>query len=53
MSVTLPPLFSFDDSYARELEGLYEPWQPARWPALELLILNDDLAAELGIDITR
>ena len=50
MSVTLPPLFSFDDSYARELEGLYEPWQPARWPALRLLILNEDLGAELGID---
>jgi uncharacterized protein YdiU (UPF0061 family) len=50
MSVTARPLFSFDDSYVRELEGLYEPWQPARWPAPRLLMLNEDLAAELGVD---
>jgi uncharacterized protein YdiU (UPF0061 family) len=50
MSVAARPLFSFDDSYARELEGLYEPWQPARWPAPRLLMLNEDLAGELGVD---
>jgi uncharacterized protein YdiU (UPF0061 family) len=50
MSVTARPLFSFDDSYVRELEGLYEPWQPARWPAPRLLMLNEALAAELGVD---
>jgi uncharacterized protein YdiU (UPF0061 family) len=50
MSVTARPLFSFDDSYARDLEGLYEPWQPARWPAPRLLVLNEDLAGELGVE---
>jgi uncharacterized protein YdiU (UPF0061 family) len=50
MNVTARPLFSFDDSYVRELEGLYAPWRPARWPAPRLLMLNEDLAAELGVD---
>ena len=50
MSVTAPPLFSFDDSYVRELDGLYEPWQAAPSPAPRLLVLNEDLAAELGVD---
>jgi len=50
MSVAAPPLFRFDDSFARELEGLYVPWQAAPAPAPELLVLNDQLAAELGID---
>jgi uncharacterized protein YdiU (UPF0061 family) len=50
MSVTARPLFSFDDSYVRELESLCEPWQPARSPAPRLLMLNEDLAAELGVD---
>src|SRR5829696_1233477 len=50
MSVTAPQLFSFDDSYVRELDGLYEPWQAAPSPAPRLLVLNEDLAAELGVD---
>ena len=50
MSVTARPLFSFDDSYVRQLEGLYEPWQAARPPAPRLLMLNMALAAELGVD---
>jgi uncharacterized protein YdiU (UPF0061 family) len=50
MSVAAGLLFAFDHSYARELEGLYEPWQasPARAP--RLLVLNEELAAELGVD---
>ncbi len=44
------PLFRFDDSYARDLEGLYEPWRAAQVPAPELLLLNFALAAELGLD---
>jgi len=43
-------LFSFDDSYARDLEGLYEPSRAAQAPAPELLTLNTALAAELGLD---
>ncbi len=44
------PLFRFEDRYARDLKGLYEPWRAARVPAPELLILNTRLAAELGLD---
>jgi serine/tyrosine/threonine adenylyltransferase len=44
------PLFSFDNSYLRELEGLYVPWQAVRTPAPELLLLNEGLASELGVD---
>jgi uncharacterized protein YdiU (UPF0061 family) len=44
-------LFRFDDSYARELEGLYEPGRAAQVPAPELLMLNTALAAELGLDV--
>jgi len=41
---------AFDNSYARALEGLYVPWQPAGSPAPKLLRLNQGLAEELGLD---
>ena len=44
------PLIRFDDRFARDLAGLYEPWRAATVPAPELLILNAPLAAELGLD---
>jgi uncharacterized protein YdiU (UPF0061 family) len=50
MSVATRPLMAFDNSYVRELEGLYEPWQAAEAPAPELLVLNEKLAADLGAD---
>ncbi|HEX4344886.1 MAG TPA: YdiU family protein [Solirubrobacteraceae bacterium] len=50
MSIAARPLFAFDNSYVRELEGLYEPWQAAPAPAPALLVLNEELAAELGVD---
>ena len=50
MSVAAPPLFAFDNSYVRELEGLYEPWTAEPPPAPRLLALNETLAAELGAD---
>jgi protein adenylyltransferase len=50
MSVAARPLFAFDNSYVRELAGLYEPWKAAPAPAPALLALNDELAAELGVD---
>ena len=50
MSVAARPLFAFDNSFVRELEGLYEPWQAAPAPAPRLLALNEELAAELGVD---
>ena len=50
MGVAAGALFAFDNSYARELEGLYEPWQPAPAPDPRLLALNVELAGELGAD---
>src|SRR6478735_978691 len=50
MSVAARLLFAFDNSYVRELEGLYEPWQAASAPAPRLLALNEELATELGLD---
>src|SRR2546430_7926539 len=43
-------LFRFDDSYARQVPGLSVPWAAAPVPAPELLVLNEELAVELGAD---
>ncbi|HYP85456.1 protein adenylyltransferase SelO [Variovorax sp.] len=43
--------FSFDNSYARELQGFYLPWKPVEATAPRLLYLNRPLAAELGLDV--
>ncbi|KPQ07311.1 MAG: hypothetical protein HLUCCA12_05730 [Rhodobacteraceae bacterium HLUCCA12] len=40
----------FDNSYARELEGMYIPWTGQPAPSPKLLILNEPLAEELGLD---
>jgi uncharacterized protein YdiU (UPF0061 family) len=48
--VAAPP-FRFDNTYARELEGFYVAWQPARAPAPKLLHLDRALADELGLDL--
>ncbi|MEA2148641.1 MAG: serine/tyrosine/threonine adenylyltransferase [Solirubrobacteraceae bacterium] len=50
MSIAAPPLFAFDNSYVRELDGLYVPWQASTSPAPRLLALNEELATELGVD---
>ena len=50
MSVAARPLFTFDNSYVRELAGLYEPWQATAAPEPRLLALNEDLARELDVD---
>ncbi|MCA1695360.1 MAG: protein adenylyltransferase SelO family protein, partial [Actinobacteria bacterium] len=50
MSVAAQVLFAFDNSYVRELGGLYEPWQATPAPAPSLLALNEELATELGVD---
>jgi len=42
--------FRFDNTYARELEGLFVPWRPAVAPAPRLLFVNRALASELGLD---
>jgi serine/tyrosine/threonine adenylyltransferase len=50
MTLAAPTLFAFEDTFVRELEGLYVPWQATPAPAPRLLALNADLAAELGVD---
>ncbi len=44
------PSFAFDNSYARDLVGLYAPWQAAQVPAPRWLKFNAALATELGLD---
>lgn len=43
-------IFTFDNTYARDLEGYYAPWTPVLAPAPNLVKLNEGLADELGID---
>ncbi|MET0662711.1 MAG: protein adenylyltransferase SelO [Ilumatobacteraceae bacterium] len=40
--------FTFDNTFVRELDGLYVPWEAAHAAAPELLALDADLAVELG-----
>ncbi len=47
------PLFRFDNSYARELEGLYVAWNGAPAPAPRMLKFNRDLARAMGLDAVR
>ena len=42
--------FHFDNSYARDLDGMYVPWQGDAVPAARILRLNRGLAGELGLD---
>jgi uncharacterized protein YdiU (UPF0061 family) len=49
VSVAAPSFLAFDNSFVRDLEGLYVPWRAAPAPAPRLLVLNEGLAAELGI----
>ena len=44
--------FRFDNSFARELPGLYVAQRPATVREPRLLFLNDSLAEELGLDLT-
>ncbi len=43
-------VFAFDNTYARNLEGLYVPWKAAEVPDPKLIKLNHALADELGLD---
>ena len=36
-----------------DLEGLFTRWDAAPFPEPRLVVLNDELAAELGLDPTR
>ena len=43
-------MFDFDNSYVRDLDGLYVAWNAARAPDPELVVLNEGLATELRLD---
>lgn len=42
--------FAFDNTYARELDGFFVPWQAAEASAPKMLAFNAALAVELGLD---
>ncbi len=44
------PRLVLDDSFARDLPGMYEAWRAATAPAPDLALLNEDLASEVGLD---
>jgi uncharacterized protein YdiU (UPF0061 family) len=50
MSESQPDLFDFDNTFVRDLDGLFDPWQARQASAPRLLVLNERLAASLGVD---
>jgi len=50
ISTSASEIFTFDNTYVRDLEGLYVPWQAAEAPAPKLIKLNHALAEELGLN---
>ena len=48
-----PALFSFDNSYARELDGFYRQVQPEAASKPKLIRLNHALAEELQADVAQ
>ncbi|MCR2783753.1 MULTISPECIES: protein adenylyltransferase SelO [unclassified Microbacterium] len=50
MSVALQSTMTLGNHFATELPELAVPWQAAEFPDARLLVLNEPLAAELGLD---
>ncbi|HUR79074.1 MAG TPA: YdiU family protein [Acidimicrobiales bacterium] len=50
MATAMAPRVDLDDSFARDLTGMYEAWRAATAPAPGLALLNEDLASEVGLD---
>src|SRR3954466_3490350 len=50
MSVAARSLLALDDSFVRELDGLYVPWQGTAVAEPRLLALNEQLGLALGAD---
>ncbi|SFP82748.1 Uncharacterized conserved protein YdiU, UPF0061 family [Geodermatophilus dictyosporus] len=50
MSVAPPPTVTLSDRFARELPEMAVPWQAEAAPDPQLLVLNEPLARELGLD---
>ena len=44
------PDFTFDNSYARELDGFYVPWEGDKVPEPRIALLNAELAEALNLD---
>ena len=42
-------MFSFDNTFSNQLEGLYISWKPEGFPEPRLVLLNRELAAELNL----
>jgi len=51
MSVAARPVLELDDSFARELVGLHQPWQGEHVTDPALVVLNEGLATDLGLDV--
>ncbi|MFC6093977.1 protein adenylyltransferase SelO [Saccharothrix lopnurensis] len=50
MSTAPPPTTTLGNDFARALPELALPWRADEFPAPDLLVLNEPLAAELGLD---
>jgi uncharacterized protein YdiU (UPF0061 family) len=50
VSLTPPSSVTFDGRFARDLAEMALPWQAGEVPDPRLLVLNEPLAAELGLD---
>jgi uncharacterized protein YdiU (UPF0061 family) len=50
MTTAAKVLFDFDDTYARAVPKLSVRWRVKPFPQPRLLVLNDELATELGVD---
>jgi uncharacterized protein YdiU (UPF0061 family) len=51
MTVAARPVFDLDDSFARALEGLHRPWAGSPVADPSMVVLNEPLATELGLDL--
>jgi serine/tyrosine/threonine adenylyltransferase len=51
MTVDARPMFQLDDSFARTLDGLHQPWSGSPVADPSIVVLNEPLAAELGLDV--
>ena len=51
MSLTPTSTVAFGDRFARDVEEMAIPWQAEKVPEPRLLVLNEPLAAELGLDL--
>jgi uncharacterized protein YdiU (UPF0061 family) len=50
VSLAPPGTVRLDSSFARELSGMAVPWRAEEAPDPQLLVLNEPLATELGLD---